>query len=115
MVANKGIVPIGLITTKRAMVDLKRSFPKMFKNENKSCNIYGNYILSHGIYKSKAAAFIHNTGTSNMVCKFHNVTSTTTATATTTMKIKTLTYITNTIHFIELDKGKTILQGALLT
>ena len=39
MLANKGIVPIGLITTKRAMVDLKRSSPKMFKNENTFCNI----------------------------------------------------------------------------
>jgi hypothetical protein len=36
MVANKGIMPIGLMTTKRAMVDLKRSSPKTFKKENSS-------------------------------------------------------------------------------
>ena len=36
MFANKGIIPIGLITTKRAIVDLKRSSPKIFKKENKS-------------------------------------------------------------------------------
>jgi hypothetical protein len=39
MLANKGIIPIGLITTKRAMVDLKRSSPKISRNENKLCNI----------------------------------------------------------------------------
>ncbi len=42
MLANKGIVPIGLITTKRAMVDLKISFPKIFKNENKFCIVIDN-------------------------------------------------------------------------
>ena len=36
----------------------------------------GNYILSHGKDKSKAATFIHNTVTNNKVCKFHNATST---------------------------------------
>jgi len=36
MLANKGIVPIGLITTKRAIVDLNKSSPKVFKNEHKS-------------------------------------------------------------------------------
>ena len=39
MLANNGIVPIGLITTKRAIVDLKRSSPKIFKKENKSINV----------------------------------------------------------------------------
>jgi len=39
MLANKGIVPIGLITTNRAIVDLRRSSPKIFKRENKSINI----------------------------------------------------------------------------
>ena len=39
MLANKGIVPIGLITTNRAIVDLNRSSPKIFKRENKSINV----------------------------------------------------------------------------
>ena len=39
MLANKGIVPIGLITTNRAIVDLRRSSPKIFKRENKSINV----------------------------------------------------------------------------
>jgi hypothetical protein len=42
MVANKGILPIGLITTKRAMVDLRISSPKIFKYEDKSINIIKN-------------------------------------------------------------------------
>lgn len=37
--ANKGMVPIGSIITKRAIDDLKRSSPKVFKNENKSCDM----------------------------------------------------------------------------
>jgi hypothetical protein len=39
MLANNGIVPIGLITTKRAIVDLKRSSLKIFKNLSKSSNV----------------------------------------------------------------------------
>jgi hypothetical protein len=39
MVANNGMVPIGSIITKRAIDDLKRSSSKVFKNENKSCNM----------------------------------------------------------------------------
>ena len=39
MLANNGIVPIGLITTNRAIVDLKRSSPKIFKKENKSSKV----------------------------------------------------------------------------
>lgn len=39
MLVNKGIIPIGLITTKSAIVDLKRSSPKLFKKENKSSNV----------------------------------------------------------------------------
>lgn len=44
MLANNGIIPIGLITTKRAIVDLKRSSPKIFKNENKSCDTIELYL-----------------------------------------------------------------------
>ena len=39
MLANKGIVPIGLITTNGAIVDLKRPSLKIFKKENKSINV----------------------------------------------------------------------------
>ena len=39
MLANNGIVPIRLITTKSDMVALKRSFPKIFRNENKSYDV----------------------------------------------------------------------------
>ncbi len=42
MAANKGILPIWLITTKRAMVDLKISSPKIFKYEDKSIKILKN-------------------------------------------------------------------------
>jgi hypothetical protein len=42
MVANKGMLPIGLNTTKRATVDIKIPFPKILKNEDKSINIVKN-------------------------------------------------------------------------
>ena len=39
MFTNNGIVPIGLITTKRAIADLNRSSPKIFKKANKFSNV----------------------------------------------------------------------------